>query len=203
MAELPFFYWPPLDMPPLPPGWRWDSGYAVFMGLAAKQVMEAYSAHSGRRSLAYYQLSALGEYIPTMPGYVYNFHFARALVGCQREQKAKRKNVEVELPPKVQVALNRLGATNNLLERMTAHLERTLEGSPLIAAALEAGIDVRLSALWLCDSFEAALQLENIFHRQHNDMALCPLCVHQRDLAALPRRAEELARQMACLAVAG
>lgn len=203
MTDL--FYWPPIDgsVLPLPPGWRWDSGYAVFMGLEAKRVIETYSDYSGRY-LPYYRLSVPLDcnngYIPPMPGIVYCLHFSPAFVGEQRAEKAKEKGVVVDRPPKVQVALNYIGVTNDLDRRLAEHLECTPFGSPLVATALEAGCNVTLAGAWLCESYEAALKLELHFKHTHNNMQLCPACVHQPQLSLVPLRAASRARPVAVAA---
>jgi hypothetical protein len=180
VQNYPFSYFPPLDALPLPPGWRWDSGFAIFQGLPKDE-------ETGRlvrlpppcRCLPYKQLATLPEpYIPDGFSVVYCLHFNPIYVGVQQAEKARVRGVEVDLPPKTQEAANYVGAALHLWERIEQHLACTPEGSPLVATALKAGCAVTLSAIWLCDSFPAALQLEAIFKARHNHMRLCPTCVN-------------------------
>ena len=62
-----------------------------------------------------------------------------------------------------------LGSTKNLAFRMKQHLRG--EGSPLVKAALDAGILVHLAATW-----EGGRDLERQFKRRHNSRKLCPIC---------------------------
>lgn len=62
-----------------------------------------------------------------------------------------------------------LGVTKNLAFRMKQHRNGT--GSPLVKAALAAGILVHLAATW-----EGGRDLERAFKRRHNNRKLCPIC---------------------------
>lgn len=181
-TSLPFFYFPPLDSLPLPPGWRWDSGFAIFKGLPPEQWDEETGClvrvSRRRRYLPYYRLATRPEpYIPDGFPAVYCLHFDPTYVGERRAKKAKRKKVEIDAPPKVQDAPHRLGAAVRPWDRIGEHLECTPLGSPLVATAIKAGCKVVVAGVWLCDSFQAALQLEALFHHRNNDGQLCPICM--------------------------
>lgn len=71
-----------------------------------------------------------------------------------------------------------LGATKHLPYRIHQHM--TGEGSPLVRAAVEAGIPVHLAAMW-----EGGRDMERRLKNRHNSPRFCPICqaeTHVRDL---------------------
>ena len=77
-----------------------------------------------------------------------------------------------------------LGSTKNLAFRMKQHLRG--EGSPLVKAALDAGILVHLAATWEGGrDLERAFAWRTTLKRRQNSPKLCPICqakVHIHEL---------------------
>lgn len=69
-----------------------------------------------------------------------------------------------------------VGFTQNLEQRLAEH--RAGRGSPLVAAAVGAGIDFELAAIW-----EGDRHAERRLHRQKNTRArLCPICIAEANV---------------------
>lgn len=62
-----------------------------------------------------------------------------------------------------------LGATDNLEARLEAH--RAGNGSPLVRAAIAAGIEVSLARTW-----EGTWELEKQLKRRKHSAKFCPIC---------------------------
>lgn len=67
-----------------------------------------------------------------------------------------------------------LGITSDLPSRIERHLHSN--GSPLIAAALRAGITPTLARTW-----EGDRTLERQLKRSHNNRRFCPICSAQKE----------------------
>jgi hypothetical protein len=77
-----------------------------------------------------------------------------------------------------------LGFTDNLEQRLAEH--RSGRGSPLVAAAVRAGIDVVVAATWPGDR-----SVERRLHRYKNSRArLCPMCRAERNREAAAEGAQ-------------
>lgn len=103
---------------------------------------------------------------------VYLWHFDLPYVGVRHNPAGKE-----------QTARHYLGSSVDLLRRAEEHLSG--RGSPLIAAALAAGRDVRLVSVWPCETVEEARRLERQLKRWHHGAAMCRECQAEKRLAQL------------------
>lgn len=76
--------------------------------------------------------------------------------------------------PAYRHARHYIGWARNVDARLAAHLAGS--GSPLMRAAVQAGIEVRLAA-----TFAGSRQLERRLKRWHKTGQFCPLCRARRD----------------------